>query len=137
MADNETKEIQVKPKHEVTGAAEQTKPGSVFVPDVDIYESETEITLLAELPGVTSEKLDIDLKEDVLTLSGEAAPTPKDPAEQDLLIEYESGKYYRQFTLSNVIDQERITANLEDGVLTLKLPKVEKATPRKIQIQSN
>jgi HSP20 family molecular chaperone IbpA len=62
MTDSQAKEIQVKPKHEVMSPAEQTTPGLVFTPSVDIFENERELTLLADLPGVTPENLTIDLR---------------------------------------------------------------------------
>ena len=135
MTDRKAKEIQVKPKQEITSSAEQTKPGMVFTPSVDIFETERELTLLADLPGVTAESLTIDLRENTLTLTGEVEPFEK-ANEEDILIEYEIGKYYRQFSLSNVIDQSKINANLTDGVLRLTLPKVEEAKPRKIEIRT-
>jgi HSP20 family molecular chaperone IbpA len=133
MADRESKEIQVKDKQEVTSPAEQTRPGLVFTPDVDIFETETAITLLADLPGVRPEDLNIDLRDNTLTISGEIFPV-EGGEEEDILIEYETGKYYRQFTLSEVIAQDKIDAKLTDGVLRLTLPKVEKAMPRKITV---
>jgi len=135
MTDSNAKEIQVKPKQEVTSQAEQTKPGVVFTPSVDIFETERELTLLADLPGVKAENLTIDLRENTLTLTGEVEPFER-ADEEDILIEYEIGKYYRQFSLSNVIDQSKIDANLTDGVLRLTLPKVEEAKPRKIEIRT-
>ena len=135
MTDSKAKEIQVKPKQEVTSPAEQTKPGVVFTPSVDIFETDRELTLLADLPGVTAENLTIDLRENTLTLTGEVEPFER-ADEEDILIEYEIGKYYRQFSLSNVIDQSKIDANLTDGVLRLTLPKVEEAKPRKIEIRT-
>ena len=135
MAEKESHEIKVKEKQELATPAEQTRPGLVFTPDVDIFESEREITLLADMPGVKAEKLNIDLRENTLTLVGEIEPF-EGPDEEDLLVEYEVGKYYRQFTLSEVIDQNRINANLHNGVLRLTMPKVEKATPRKIEVRS-
>jgi HSP20 family protein len=135
MTDSKAKEIQVKPKHEVTSPAEQTKPGVVFTPSVDIFETERELTLLADLPGVAPENLTIDLRENTLTLTGEVAPFER-ANEEDILIEYEIGKYYRQFSLSNVIDQSKIDAKLTDGVLRLILPKVEEAKPRKIEVNT-
>ena len=131
----ETKEIQAKEKQEVSAPAEQTKPGPVFTPAVDIFETEKEITLLADLPGVKSDELNIDLRDNVLTLTGDVAPW-EGAEEEDLLIEYEIGRYFRQFTLSEVIDQEKIDAQLNDGVLRLTLPKIEKATPRKISVKA-
>lgn len=134
MAANESKEIQVKGKQEASVPAEQTRPGVVFTPDVDIFEKETELTLLADMPGVKTGDIVIDLRDDVLTISGEVSPQ-RGSSEEQVLIEYETGKFYRQFTLSEVIDQEKINARMTDGVLRLNLPKVEKATPRKITVQ--
>jgi HSP20 family protein len=131
----ETKEIQAKEKQEVSVPAEQTKPGPVFTPAVDIFETEKEMTLLADLPGVKSDDLNIDLRDNVLTLTGDVTPW-EGAEEEDLLIEYEIGRYLRQFTLSEVIDQDKIDAQLNDGVLRLTLPKVEKATPRKISVKA-
>ena len=131
----ETKEIQAKEKQELAAPAEQTRPGPVFTPAVDIFETENEITLLADLPGVESDGLKIDLRENILTLTADARPW-EGAGEADLLIEYEIGRFFRQFTLSEVIDQDRIDARLNDGVLRLTLPKVEKAAPRKISIKA-
>jgi HSP20 family molecular chaperone IbpA len=133
MADS--KDIKVREKQELTTPAEQTTPGMVFTPQVDIFETEKEITLLADIPGVKSDRLNIDLRDNVLTITAdiESAPTA---GEEEVLIEYETGRFYRQFTLSEVIDQNKIDAKLGDGVLRLTLPKVEKATPRKIAIKA-
>lgn len=133
MADS--KDIKVREKQELTTPAEQTKPGAVFTPQVDIFETEKEITLLADIPGVKSDKLNIDLRDDILTITGDVELV-ESTTEEDVLIEYETGRFYRQFTLSEVIDQNKIDAKLGDGVLRLTLPKVEKATPRKIAIKS-
>ena len=134
MSHHDTKEIQVKEKQEVR-APEQTQPGLVFTPAVDIFETDHDITVLADLPGVTSEGLNIDLRDNVLTIMGVIAPYEKE-TEQDVLIEYEIGKYFRQFTLSNLIDQAKINATLKDGVLHLVLPKAETAKPRRIEVQA-
>jgi HSP20 family molecular chaperone IbpA len=133
MTDAEAKELQVKEKQEVSAETEQTRPGAVYTPDVDIFESDKEITLLADMPGVTTDGLSIDLRDDVLTLTGNAEPDGKNTGEP-IVIEYGVGTYHRQFTLSEVIDQAKISAGLKDGVLRLVLPKVEKATPRKITV---
>ena len=128
-----TKELEVRDKREVATGAEQTKPGLVFTPSVDIFETESKITLLADLPGVAADDITIDLREDVLTIFGDVKPW-EGSDESDVLVEFEVGKYYRQFTLSEVIDQERMDAKLEDGVLRLVMPKAEKALPRKIAV---
>jgi len=135
MADTEGKAIKVKEKAEVTTPAEQTRPGLVFMPAVDIFETDKEITLLADMPGVKAESLDINLNKDILTLSGEVK-SPEKENEVNILREYFTGRYFREFTLSDIIDQSNIHAELRDGVLRLKLPKAEKAAPRKIKVKA-
>ena len=135
MADTHSKELKVREKQEVSSPAEQTTPGLVFTPAVDIFETEKEITLLADMPGVKADGLTIDLRDNILTLSGEIVPF-ENADEEDILVEYETGKYYRQFTIGELINQEKIDAKLNDGVLELKLPKFEKATPKKIVVKS-
>lgn len=135
MKDNDTKELKVKGKQELASPAEQTRPGLVFTPSVDIFENEKEIVLLADMPGVQGGALNIDLRDNMLTLDGGVEPFGAD-GEKDVLIEYEVGKYYRQFSLSEMIDQNKIDAQLNNGVLRLTLPKVEKAAPRTITVQA-
>jgi HSP20 family protein len=135
MSAADTKELKVKEKQEVTSPAEQTKPGLVFTPSVDIFENDKELVLLADMPGVQANALNIDLRDNTLTLDGEVEPFEAE-GEEDVLIEYEMGKYYRQFSVSEMIDQEKIDAQLKDGVLRLTLPKVEKAAPRSITVQA-
>jgi HSP20 family molecular chaperone IbpA len=136
MADTESKALQAKEKAEVSGPAEQTRPGLVFTPAVDIFETDKEITVLADMPGVKAGDLNIDLRDNVLTLDGDAK-APEGSDEVEILREYNTGKYYRQFTLSQVIDQAKIDAELNDGVLRVSLPKVEAATPRTITVKSS
>ena len=135
MADTQSKELKVREKQELASPAEQTTPGLVFTPAVDIFETETSITLLADMPGVKADDLTIDLRDNTLTLSAGIAPV-EGSDEEDILIEYETGKYYRQFTLGEIVNQEKIDAKLNDGVLRLTLPKVEKATPKKITVKT-
>lgn len=134
MTDAESKAIQAKGKTEAATPAEQTRPGPVFTPAVDIFETDKEITLLADMPGVKAEDLLVDLHENVLTLDGNVRP-PEGPGEVDVFREYRTGRYYRQFTLSEIIDQGEIKAGLQDGVLRLTLPKVKAATPRRITVK--
>ena len=131
----ETKELQAKDKVTVPAPAEQTKPGPVFTPNVDIFETDKEIIMLADIPGVKAADLSIDLRDNTLTFSGEVKPLNR-PEEEDILIEYQFGRYYRQFTLAEVIDQSKIDAALDNGVLRLTLPKLEKAMPRQITIKA-
>jgi HSP20 family protein len=135
MADTESKALKAKDKMEITTPAEQMKPGLVFTPAVDIFETDRELTVLADLPGVKAKDLTIDVRDDVLSLAGEVNPL-EGPNEVVVLREYETGKYVRQFNLSEVIDQSKIEANLTEGVLRLILPKVEPATPRKIKVKT-
>ena len=74
MADSESKELRVREKQEVANPAEQTTPGLVFTPAVDIFETDKEITLLADMPGATADDLIIDLRDNTLTLSADVDP---------------------------------------------------------------
>ncbi|RLB11359.1 MAG: Hsp20/alpha crystallin family protein [Deltaproteobacteria bacterium] len=132
---DKAKTLKPKDKTQVSTHIEQTKPGKVFIPDVDIYETEKEIVVLADMPGVTAEKLNVSLKDNILTLDGEVEPL-EGKEEREIFKEFETGRFYRQFSLSQVIDQSKIEAELKDGVLKLILPKVEKATPRKIEVKA-
>ena len=134
MAETSDKALQPKEKKEVTSTTEQTRPGPVFTPVVDIFETEKELTLLADIPGVKADDLNIDINKGVLTLLGDVQP-PEGKGEVDVSREYRTGKYQREFQLSDIIDQGKIEADLKDGVLRLKLPKVEKAKPRKITVK--
>jgi HSP20 family protein len=132
----DSKEIKVKEKQEVTTPAEQTIPGLVFTPEVDIFETDMAITLLADIPGVKPEKLNIDLRDNILTITGDVDRL-ESADEEFIALEFETGRYYRQFTLSEVIDQTKIDANLNLGVLRLSLPKVAKVAPRRIAITAS
>jgi HSP20 family molecular chaperone IbpA len=134
MAKTREKDIQVKEKQEVTASAEQTRTGLVFLPAVDIFETEGELTVLADMPGVKAKDLQIDLDNNVLTMVG-GVKAPEGPEEEDVLREYQTGRYYRQFTISDVIDQSKIEAVMTDGVLRLTLPKAEAAKPRHIPVK--
>jgi len=128
------KEMELRKKQEVEkGAGEGTRPGPIFVPAVDIFENANEITVLADMPGVESNNVDIDLRDNQLTIVGRVEPVEKEK-EVSLYREFNWGDYFRQFTLSNVIDQGKITAKMDNGVLKLVLPKVEKAKPQKIKV---
>jgi HSP20 family molecular chaperone IbpA len=135
MAVSESKALKPKEKKEIATPAEQMKPGLTFTPAVDIFETDREITVLADIPGVKAKDLTIDVRDDVLSLSGDV-DAPEHPDEVGVLREYETGRYIRQFTLSEVIDQSKIEADLTDGVLRLTLPKIEPAMPRKITVKT-
>ncbi len=127
------KDITVSHKVEAPAEQERTNPGPVFIPAVDIFESEHALTLMADMPGVEPGAVDVDLKDGVLNLTSEAVD-PAGTKERARSAEYHYGRYYRRFTLSELIDQAKIEARMKDGVLELILPKVEKAQPRKIAV---
>ncbi|MGD8758036.1 MAG: Hsp20/alpha crystallin family protein [Deltaproteobacteria bacterium] len=135
MTASEAKALEAKEKQEMSTDVEQTRPGATFTPAVDIFETDTGITLLADMPGVKAKDLDIDLQKSVLTIKGDV-DSPEGPNETYVLREYSTGAYVRQFALSDAIDQSKIDAELKDGVLTLVMPKAEKAMPRKIAVKT-
>lgn len=128
------KDIELREKQEVQTQAESTRNIPVFIPAVDIYESEEALTLVADMPGVAPENVDIDLRDDQLTIRGTVSLEGE--GETVLLREYGVGDYYRQFNLGRIIDQSKIEAAMKDGVLTLTLPKVDKAKPKKITVKT-
>ena len=132
---NETRADLQRGENAMANVPEQTRPGPVYSPAVDIFETEAAITVLADMPGVKPDQLEIDLRDSVLTLKGRVSSAAT-PGETDVVREYESGTFYRQFTLSQAIDQAKIDAHLSDGVLRLELPKVEKAKPRQITVRT-
>jgi len=105
---------------------------TLWAPLVDIYESEEAIVLKAELPGVDPQSVDIRLESNLLTLKGER---PFDgEKEQIVRMERPYGSFSRSFALSSVVDENKITAKFNNGVLTVTLPKKEQAKPKRIQI---
>jgi HSP20 family protein len=103
------------------------------LPAVDVFETESSITLLADMPGVPREQLEIHVEGDALLIQGEAQPqTPADL--EPLWAELRVPRYRRSFTLSRELDTSRIEANLKDGVLTLRIPKQAHAQPRRIEV---
>jgi HSP20 family protein len=129
------KELQVREKQQLQGEAEHTRPGLIFTPLVDIFESEQNITVLADMPGVAGEGVSIDLQNNELKITGEVEDQGSEK-ERYLLREYNTGRFHRHFTLSDHIDQSKITASMKDGVLRLVLPKAEKAKPRRIEVKA-
>jgi len=130
------KQLQRSEKQRITNSAEQTRPGLVFTPAVDIFENDSVITVLADLPGVKAKDLKVDLRENTLTLTAAVNSLPSEK-ETDVFREYESGTFFRQFTLAETIDQAKIDAELRDGVLRLRLPKTEAAKPRQIAVKAS
>jgi HSP20 family protein len=125
--------LEVQEKKEVAPKSEKTVPARYFVPLTDIFENEDALTVVMEMPGVEKKDLDVQIENDVLRVEGRI-DFAKYQGLEPLYAEYNVGHYARSFALSNQVDTQRINAALEDGVLTLKLPKVEQARPRRIPI---
>ena len=105
-----------------------------MLPRVDVFEDDTGITLLADLPGVPKEQLELKVDGDALLIEGQVMPGTPDRLEP-VYAEVRVPRYRRVFTLSRELDPGRIEANLKDGVLNLRIPKQEHAQPRRIQVQ--
>jgi len=136
MAD-ETRELQVQETQKqeiIEGGAERTRARACFVPRADIYETDDRIVVVADMPGVDENSVDITLENNILTISGYVEPV--EPENYSLAYaEYRVGDYQRSFTLSDQIDQDRIEATVKDGVLRLHLPKAGPAA-RKIAVKA-
>ncbi|HEY9733472.1 MAG TPA: Hsp20/alpha crystallin family protein [Drouetiella sp.] len=115
------------------GVAEQTKTGKLYTPVADIVESEDKLVLLADMPGVSQDGIDVTLDQNVLTIEGHVEQ-PKFPGYNLTYAEYGIGNFKRVFALSNEIDREGIQASVKNGVLKLVLPKSKRALPRKIAV---
>lgn len=113
---------------------ERTRSGRTFIPATDILENDNEIVLKADMPGADEKSIDITLESGQLTITGCVGPE-QIPDMESVYAEYETGDYYRAFTLSDTIDQGKIQAKFRDGVLTLTLPKAEQAKSRKIEVK--
>jgi HSP20 family protein len=129
-----TQELQVQKKRELENKEEATIPARMFVPAADIYEVENDLTVILEMPGVEKKNVDVRVEDGVLNVEGRL-DLAKYQGLQPLYTEYNIGHYARSFRLSSKIDQNKITAEMKDGVLSLKLPKIEEAKPRTIQIR--
>jgi HSP20 family molecular chaperone IbpA len=114
---------------------ERTRPGRTYVPRVDIYELEDEVVLLADVPGVDENGLDITLEKNTLTINGYVHFEP--PQGYDLAYaEYGIGNYYRTFSLSDEVDKNDIEATIKNGVLRLIMPKAKEAKTRKVSVRA-
>jgi HSP20 family protein len=131
MAD--TRSLEVREKKELSRKEEQTVPAKYYVPQSDVFESEDALTVVMEIPGVDRKDVDIRLENDVLRVEGHIDFSKYEGLEP-VYTEYNVGHYARAFTLSDKIDQDAISAELNDGVLTLTLKKAKEALPRRIAI---
>jgi HSP20 family molecular chaperone IbpA len=126
-------ELQVQEKREVDKKQESTVPARTFVPTTDIFETDQSLTLVLEMPGVDRGKVDVRIEDGILTVQGRL-DFSKYEGLQPVYTEYNIGHYRRAFSLSNKVDQSRISAEMKDGVLTLVLQKAEEAKPRRIAV---
>ncbi len=128
-------ELEARPKQKVERREETTRPGAYFQPTVDIFETKDELVLVADMPGVPSDGVDVDVEGDELSIEGRVRSSDYDGL-KPLHVEYGVGGYYRRFTLGELIDREGIKAQLKDGVLVLRLPKAERARARRITVDA-
>jgi len=126
-------ELKIQEKKTASRGDETTKNETYFSPHVDIFETEKDVTVIADMPGVVSEGIDLSLEDNILTIQGHRVPQKQ--VGRMLLEEYESGHYLRRFTVAETIDQEKIEASLADGVLRVRLPKVGPSQPKKIAVK--
>jgi HSP20 family protein len=127
-------ELQVQQKREVEKKQESTVPTRAFVPAADIFEADSALTVVLEMPGVDKGRVDISVEDGMLSVQGRL-DFSKYEGMQPVYTEYNIGHYRRSFSLSNKIDQEKISAEMDNGVLTITLPKAEEAKPRKIAVR--
>lgn len=127
--------IQKKEAQEVE-RVERTRAARVYTPDVDIIEGKDEILVLADMPGVDENSVDVTLEKNVVTIYGRVQPeVPQGGA--PVYVEYGIGDYERTFTLSDEIDREKIRATVRNGTLRLLLPKAEAVKTRRIQVTAD
>jgi len=131
--EEEKKDLVVQEKKELESNKEQTTPLKRYIPATDIVENENELLVFMDMPGVEKSNITVKLEKNVLRIDGSIDMKAYSDL-KPLYTEYNIGNYTRQFELSNSIDQSRIEAKMEDGVLSLVLPKVPEAQPRTIQI---
>lgn len=130
------KELQTQQKMEIQQNGEPTKPVRQFVPAVDIFEDDNSVTLLAEMPGIGKNGLEVKLDDGTLSIDGNIPVANEMEGKTILLQEFESGNYTRKFTISETIDQDKIEAVMANGILKLVLPKIKPAKPKKIEIKT-
>jgi HSP20 family protein len=126
-------ELAVRDKKELVTKEEKTVPGRYYVPYADIYETDDALCVVMEMPGVEKKDLNVALENSVLRVDGQINFSKYEGMEP-VYTEYNVGHYARSFTLSNKVDQEQISAQLDDGVLTLTLPKAKEAQARRISV---
>jgi HSP20 family molecular chaperone IbpA len=117
------------------GNGRDTRDTRALLPRVDVLEDTAGITLLADLPGVSKDRLELKVEGDTLLIEG-AVGTPMPAQMQSVYAEIRVPRYRRAFTLSRELDTARIEASMKDGVLNLRIPKQEHARPRRIEVRA-
>jgi HSP20 family protein len=137
MAKNNEQTIEIQQQEDAPSEEmERTRSRRAFVPRADIYETESEIIVLADIPGANEKNVDITLEKNVLSITAYIEPIRT--GEYDIAYaEYEEGDYQRNFRLSDEIDRDKIEASVSDGVLHLRLPKSKESGTRKIAVKTN
>ena len=125
--------LEVQEKKELASKEEKTVPAKYYVPNTDIYETDDALTVVMEIPGVEKKNLTVQVENDVLRVEGQIDFSKYEGLEP-VYTEYNVGNFARAFTLSSKIDQDKVGAQLDDGVLTLTLKKAKQAMPRLIPI---
>ncbi|TAJ25221.1 MAG: Hsp20/alpha crystallin family protein [Nitrospirae bacterium] len=106
-----------------------------WVPTVDISETETEYLIKAELPEIKKEDVKVTLADGVLTIQGERKQEKEEKGKKYHRVERSYGRFVRSFALPDYVDDAKVTAEFKDGVLSLHLPKAEKAKPKAIEVK--
>jgi len=130
----EEKDIKKKPAQNPV-ETERTRSRKVFLPKVDIYETKDSIVLIANMPGVDENHVDMTLEKNILTINGQVEPQGF-PGYGAAYAEYDVGDYQRAFTISDEVDRDRIDARVKNGVLRVTLHKAEQVKARKIDIKA-
>lgn len=130
---DEKNEMVVQDKKELTTEKEHTVPGKKYIPATDIVETDKELLVYMDMPGVDRKLVNIKLEKNVLAIDGQIDSEPYGDL-KPIYSEYNIGHFTRRFELSNEIDQSKIEARMNDGVLLLTLPKVPEQQPAAIQV---
>jgi HSP20 family protein len=129
-----SQQLQVQQKQEVEKAQEATRPMRAFLPTTDIFETDEALTLQLEMPGVDRENIEINVENGVLVVEGKINFSKYERL-QPIYSEYNIGPFRRSFRISSRINQDKIRAEMQDGLITLVLPKSEEAKPRRIEVK--
>jgi HSP20 family protein len=126
--------LEVQEKKEMVSKEEKTVPARYYIPATDIFETDDALTVVMEIPGVEKQALEVNIENDVLRVDARIDFSKYEGLEP-LYTEYNVGHFARSFTLSNKIDQQQVSAQFDDGVLTLTLKKAKETMPRRIALK--